>query len=123
MAEQLIVDLYGCDTSVLDDLPKIREIVCMAVESIGASIVEECSHAFKPVGISYVAVITTSHLSVHTWPEYGYAAIDVFSCASHVPEHMVDALYAALGAHDKRVMRVDRVVGNTREADGPESQT
>lgn len=50
----------------------------MVCQCIGAGIVEECYHKFSPMGISAVAVITTSHISIHTWPEYGYAAVDIF---------------------------------------------
>lgn len=53
-------------------------MIHMVCQCIGAGIVEECYHKFSPMGISAVAVITTSHISIHTWPEYGYAAVDIF---------------------------------------------
>lgn len=98
MAGQLFVDLYGCDERLLDDMEQIRTIARNMVSEIGAEIVEECMHKFEPIGVTYIAVITTSHFSIHTWPEYGYAAVDVFSCEEEVPHKLADSLQAAFGA-------------------------
>lgn len=98
MAEQLVLDLYGCSPEILNDAKKIQQIAREAVHQIGAEVVEECFHKFEPIGISYIAVITTSHLSIHTWPENGYAAVDIFSCNEKVPETAANAIAAALGA-------------------------
>ena len=98
MAGQLFVDLYGCDEKLLDDMEAIRVIARRMVEEIGAQIVEECTHKFEPIGVTYIAVITMSHFSIHTWPEYGYAAVDVFSCEEEVPQKLADCLKKAFGA-------------------------
>ena len=108
MAEQLIVDLYGCDAVSLNEADRIREIAHEAVHSIGAEIVIECVHQFEPVGVSYIAVITTSHISIHTWPEYGYAAADVFSCGDGIPEALAQALGKAFGAQKIRTQSLER---------------
>ena len=63
-ARQLIVDLYGCRTSCIDDVDSIKNVIHMVCQCIGAGIVEECYHKFSPMGISAVAVITTSHISM-----------------------------------------------------------
>lgn len=105
---QLIADLYGCDPSVLDDPERIRTIAHRAVAALGAQIVEECMHRFEPIGVSYIAVITTSHFSIHTWPENGYAAVDVFSCAQGVPAKLSDGLAAAFGAGDCKTRTITR---------------
>lgn len=102
MAGQLVVDLYECAVDVVDDMDKVREIAHRMVAEIGAEIVKECFHKFEPVGITYIAVITTSHFSIHTWPEYQYAAVDIFSCDEKVPDMVTDKLQAAFGA--KRVV-------------------
>jgi len=80
MASQLMVDLYGCDGETLNSLERLREIARQAIQDIHSEIVEECVHEFEPYGITYIAVITTSHFSIHTWPENDYAAVDIFSC-------------------------------------------
>ncbi len=108
MAVQLIVDLYGCDTALLNETEQVQKIAHAAIASIGAQIVEECMHQFEPVGVSYIAVITASHVSVHTWPEYGYAAIDVFSCQEGIPETLAETLGNAFHARQIRKKSVVR---------------
>lgn len=110
MASQLFVDLYGCDSEILNDLEKIREIAHHAIKAIHAGIVEECTHRFSPIGITYIAVITTSHFSIHTWPEYGYAAVDIFSCDENVPDAVAEKLAEAFGAEETRVKQFEREI-------------
>ncbi len=88
MAKQQIIDLYNCDPKILDDEAKIKEIAKKIVESIGANIVEEHIKKFQPIGITYFAIISTSHFSIHTWPENAYCAVDLFSC-SNIDENLV----------------------------------
>lgn len=108
VAEQLIVDLYGCAPELLNDPAFVQSAARTAVQNIGAEIVEECMHRFEPIGISYIAVITTSHFSIHTWPEYGYAAVDIFSCSAGVPQETAKALGNAFGAAESRIRRLER---------------
>lgn len=79
-----MVEFYGCDPKVLNDKAKIEEIMTRAAEESGATIVQKVFHMFNPHGVSGVVVIAESHLAIHTWPEYGYAAVDVFTCGSKV---------------------------------------
>ena len=65
MASQLFVDLYGCDEEIFNSEDDMRGIARQVVSDIGAEIVEECVHKFEPIGITYFAVITTSHFSIH----------------------------------------------------------
>ncbi len=81
MAKQLLVDLYGCDTDILNDEAKLKEIAKNIIEGIGANIVQEHIKKFDPIGITYFAIISTSHFSIHTWPENAYCAVDLFSCS------------------------------------------
>lgn len=108
MACQLIVDLYGCDNSVINDLEKIKKISHGMIEKLHAGIVEECCHQFHPIGITYIAVITTSHFSIHTWPEYGYAAVDVFSCDEDLPEKVAEELKNNLKAKKCTIRKLER---------------
>lgn len=108
MAGQLLVDLYGCDSGIIDDLASITEIAHRMIREIHSEIVEECFHEFEPIGITYIAVITTSHFSIHTWPEYEYAAVDVFSCDEKLPEMVVDKLKEAFKAERVVAHRVER---------------
>lgn len=89
----LIIDLY--DASRLDDLPFIEETLKTCVEEAGATLLHIHLHPFEPTGVSGVAVLAESHISVHTWPEAGYAAFDVFMCGDARPEKCVEVLEAA----------------------------
>ncbi|MCL6451378.1 MAG: adenosylmethionine decarboxylase [Acetobacteraceae bacterium] len=80
----VLVEAYGCDRRVLDDLQRIEDILVRAAQRAGADIHQVAFHRFSPQGISGVVVISESHLAVHTWPEVGYAAVDVFTCGDRV---------------------------------------
>lgn len=108
MACQMIVDLYGCDYGIINNLEKIKEISHDMIEKLHAGIVEECCHQFEPIGITYIAVITTSHFSIHTWPEYEYAAVDVFSCDEDLPEKVAEELQKSLKAKKCTVRKLER---------------
>ncbi|MDO5154619.1 MAG: adenosylmethionine decarboxylase [Eubacteriales bacterium] len=110
MAYQLLVDLHGCEEDYLNDIDCIKRIAQQSVAEIGAEIVEECVHQFEPIGISYIAVITTSHFSIHTWPEFGYAAIDIFSCKETIPEQLAQQLKIAFDAREMEVQSVERKI-------------
>ncbi len=97
MAVQVIADLYGCD-GIINDVTVIKNAAHTAIEYVGASIVEECIHEFEPIGITYFAVISTSHFSIHTWPEYGYVAVDIFSCSDSVVDGISNKLKELFGA-------------------------
>lgn len=103
MAVQIVADLYGCK-DMLDDMAAITDAAHKAIDYVGAQIVEECVHKFEPIGITYFAVISTSHFSIHTWPEYGYAAVDVFSCNDTVADGISRMLKELFGA-DKILFR------------------
>lgn len=89
----LIIDLY--DATRLDDLPYIEETLKTCVEEAGATLLHIHLHPFEPTGVSGVAVLAESHISVHTWPEAGYAAFDVFMCGDARPERCVEVLERA----------------------------
>ena len=82
LGSQILADLYGCDRGILDDPEAIRAILVEAARRCGATIVDRCFHRFSPQGISGVVIIAESHLGIHTWPEHGYAAVDLFTCGS-----------------------------------------
>lgn len=90
----LIVDLY--DAERLDDLAFIRQTLVDCVEAAGATLLHIHLHPFEPNGgISGVAVLAESHISIHSWPERSYAALDIFMCGDAEPARCVDVLEAA----------------------------
>ena len=80
----ILIEAYDCDPKVLDDVELVEEVMVDAALKAGAEIREVAFHKFSPQGVSGVVVISESHLSVHTWPEVGYAAVDVFTCGDTV---------------------------------------
>jgi S-adenosylmethionine decarboxylase len=84
LGRQILVEFYDCDKEVLNDAVLIRESMIEAARRSGATIVTDTFHAFSPHGVSGVVVIAESHLAIHTWPEYGYAAVDVFTCGETI---------------------------------------
>lgn len=114
-AKQLIVDLYGCQAACIDDVDHIKDVIHRVCEQIGAGIVEECYHRFMPIGISAVAVITTSHISIHTWPEYGYAAVDIFSCQEEIPGEICRLLAELLKAGQVKTRMIKRELCKEKE--------
>ena len=110
MAVQLIADLYGC-SQMIDDVEAVKKAAHMAIEFVGAQIVEECVHEFEPIGVTYFAVISTSHFSIHTWPEYGYAAIDIFSCKDEVVEGISEILRKLFEADRIELRSIERNIG------------
>ncbi|NLM94076.1 MAG: S-adenosylmethionine decarboxylase proenzyme [Firmicutes bacterium] len=80
----ILCEAYGCDPGVLNQRQQIEEIMVEAALRAGAEVREVVFHNFSPQGVSGVVVISESHLAVHTWPELGYAAVDVFTCGDRV---------------------------------------
>lgn len=89
----LIIDLH--DAENLDDLEHIEKTLIDCVETAGATLLHIHLHRFEPNGISGVAVLAESHISIHSWPENGYAALDVFMCGDAEPEKCVPVLQRA----------------------------
>ncbi|HHE47182.1 MAG TPA: adenosylmethionine decarboxylase [Bacteroidetes bacterium] len=99
LGHQLMVEYYGCSPELLNDKAHIRGAMLEAASATGATVVGEVFHGFSPHGISGVVVIAESHLAIHTWPEYGYAALDLFTCGDVVdPYKGFDLLRRELGA-------------------------
>ncbi len=108
MANQLLVDLYVCEEEILNDMERIKEIAHRVIAEIHSEIVEECVHQFEPIGVTYIAVITTSHFSIHTWPEHRYAAVDIFSCNEVLPDVVAEKLKAAFNAKTSVARKFER---------------
>ena len=81
LGEHYIIELYKCNPGILDNLEVISETLLDAAKQAGATIIDDRFHKFSPQGVSGVVVIAESHLSIHTWPELGYAALDLFTCS------------------------------------------
>ena len=82
-----ILELYQCDNAKLNDEAFVRTTITSSAKIAGATLINLVTHSFKPQGVTGLALLAESHISIHTWPEIGYAAIDVFTCGDHaMPE-------------------------------------
>jgi len=105
----LIIEVV--DGEGLDDEARIQRAFRDCVETCGATLLHIHTHKFSPQGVSGVAVLAESHISVHTWPEIGYGAFDVFMCGEAQPWKAVDVLREAFRAGDVRVKELLRGEG------------
>jgi len=92
----VLIDLW--EATQLDDLQHMEATLRRAIEVCGATLLHIHLHHFTPMGISGVAVLAESHISVHTWPERGFAAFDVFMCGDAKPESAVEVFERAFSA-------------------------
>ncbi len=120
LGRHLVAEFYGCDSSVLDDIESIERHMMNSAYESGATVVNSTFHRFLPYGVSGVVVISESHLAIHTWPEYGYAAVDLFTCGEDVnPWKAFEYLKKALKA--KKVEVVEHLRGVYRKIGIPEN--
>ncbi len=105
----VIAELSDCRRDLLGDLGRVRGAMIRAAEEAGAEVREVAFHRFSPQGISGVVVIAESHLSIHTWPELGYAAIDVYTCGDHTdPQRACDYLASFFESGHVKTTAVER---------------
>jgi len=83
LGTHIIVELSECNADVLSDVDRVTQILVTAAQQANAEVLQTAFHRFTPQGVSGVVVIAESHLSIHTWPEYGYAAMDIYTCGDH----------------------------------------
>jgi len=109
LGRHLILELYGCPARLLDDLDLVGRVLTEAAEDSSATIIKPFFHQFSPQGVSGVIVIAESHFSIHTWPEYGYAAVDMFTCGDSVDlELAVETVRRGLKAASLQKMEIGR---------------
>jgi len=84
LGQQLIIDFYDCNVEILKSTKQIELYMVEACKLAKATIVKQTFHEFSPHGVSGVVVIAESHVAIHTWPEYNYAAVDIFTCGDTV---------------------------------------
>ena len=111
LGRHIILELYDCPERRLNDSSLLEDSLCRAAEAMGATVVTSRFHQFAPHGISGVVIIQESHLTIHTWPEHRYAAIDIFTCGDIDMERGVQHLIQALGAQRSDWKLLNRGLG------------
>ena len=93
LCRHILAEFYKCSSPILDSVKDIKECMELAAIKCGATIVQSVFHKFAPQGVSGVVVIAESHLAIHSWPNYNYASVDVYSCGDLVdPIIAIDVL-------------------------------
>ena len=109
LGRHLLLELKECDEEVLNDLAFLKDCLKEAAIQCGATVVGESFYHFSPHGVSGVVNIAESHISIHTWPEYGYAAVDVFTCGDDVqPEKAYKVMIERLEAKNHSSIELRR---------------
>ena len=118
LGKHLLLELTGCDAALLNDIEYLRKVVSDTAGQIGATVIKDSFYQFTPQGVSVVVIIAESHISIHTWPEYGFAAVDVFTCGDVIdPKKAVQPFVEKLKAASSSYIEMQRGLGNAvREA-------
>jgi S-adenosylmethionine decarboxylase len=104
-----IVEASGCDPKIIGNIEKVQQILVKAAEIAGAQVWSISFNRFPPQGVSGVVVISESHISTHTWPEYGYVALDIYTCGKSVdPEKAVVFAVEAFGSSTSHITEITR---------------
>jgi S-adenosylmethionine decarboxylase len=99
--KHILFTLRGCSENLLNDESHIRNVLVKAALLCKSTLINVSSHKFEPQGVTAIALLAESHISIHTWPENGMAVCDVFTCGDHtVPHAGVTYMYEAMGATD-----------------------
>ncbi len=109
LGRHILVEFTGCNSDIMNDVFQIEQSMIQAAKEAGATVIQSTFHHFSPYGVSGVVVIQESHLAIHTWPEYQYAAVDLFTCGTSVdPWVSFDLLRKAFQAQNYSALEMYR---------------
>ncbi|KOO46863.1 adenosylmethionine decarboxylase [Priestia koreensis] len=111
MGRHVISELWGCDFDKLNDIEFIEKTFVDAALKSGAEVREVAFHKFAPQGVSGVVIISESHLTIHSFPEHGYASIDVYTCGHLDPNVAANHIAESLGAETRETVELPRGMG------------
>ena len=111
LGKHILIELNECNKDLLNDIEYLRTALSDVARRIGATVIKDAFYQFTPQGVSGVVIIAESHLSIHTWPEYNFAAVDVFTCGDVIePKDAVKPLSEKLKARSTSYIEVKRGV-------------
>nr|WP_211320366.1 adenosylmethionine decarboxylase [Tumebacillus permanentifrigoris] len=115
MGRHVVAELWECDPKLLNDIEQVEKIMVNAAIESGAEVREVVFHKFTPLGVSGVVVISESHLTIHSFPEHGYASIDVYTCGDRIdPKVAADYIARGLRANKQETVQFARGLGKLR---------
>ncbi len=108
LGNHILVEFMNCEPHIMNDVAAIERDMVGAAQKAGATVINSTFHHFSPYGVSGVVVIQESHLAIHTWPEYGYAAVDLFTCGEMNAWISFDHLKECFGAKSYSALEMKR---------------
>lgn len=125
LAKHLLLELRECNREALDDLDFLKRTLHQAAHELGVTVLGDAFHRFEPQGVSGIVFVAESHLAIHTWPEHGYAAVDIFTCGdSFQPDSVAHFLIQQLGAKSPSAIELKRGVQPMEpESQGPRERS
>ncbi len=118
LGTHFLAEFHDCDPEALNDVAGIEASMRAAASAAGATVVQSSFHKFGPHGVSGVLVLAESHLSVHTWPEHGYASADIYTCGDTCkPELAPLSLQVALAAGSVQILQVQRGIRTAKNTE------
>lgn len=108
MGKHFFLNVYGVDALLLTEMEGFTSFISPVLDDCLANVLSESSHKFEPGGYTYLALLSTSHFSIHTWPEKNSAAIDIFSCGEILSERIVDSVIKYFAPTTYRLEMVTR---------------
>ncbi len=104
-----ILELYNCPTHLLNNPVFMKQALEKAAKVAKSTLLSEVTHHFEPYGVTGLALLAESHISIHTWPEYGYIAVDIFTCGEYAePEKACRYLVQAFQASNHTLLTLPR---------------
>jgi len=109
LGRHLLIELHDCNRSALDNLELVRDTLIETADRLDSTVLDVSTHKFDPIGVTAIVMIAESHLSIHTWPEHRYAAMDIFTCSKTMQSaDVVGFLSTRLGAGNVQTVEVNR---------------
>ncbi|MFC1485288.1 adenosylmethionine decarboxylase [bacterium] len=109
LGTHVIAEFYECDKKIIEDVKLVEQLMVNAAKVTNATIVDVIFHSFNPYGVSGMIVIAESHLAIHTWPEYNFASVDIYTCGNEVkPWKAYEYLETAFKSKNISVMEMKR---------------
>lgn len=114
MGRHVIAELWECNAEILNNLSEVEKIMVNAALESGAEVREVTFHQFSPLGVSGVVIISESHLTIHSFPEHGYASVDVYTCGDRIdPQVACDYITQGLQCTRRQWIQISRGEGFT----------
>lgn len=107
-SQHLLVELFDCDMEALKSKNLLKNLLEKAAKAANVTIVQSVFHQYSPQGVTGIVIIEESHLSIHTWPEYGYASVDFYTCGEGVPEKALSVIQEGLRSERAEILMIDR---------------